>query len=691
MSRFSPPRRARALTVLLLALAGVTLGVAAPAQASHLKGASLTAKIDGSGQLTGTVSLIARNGAGNCSAPNKELGTVTYKPPGGSDQSISIPSGDQVISACTPGSVTTTGTFSVSVAGQADGIFEVKMLSSARVSGIQNSAPSAITVIGKVKKDAGLTHKTPAITSQPALGISKLAAYSQQLATTTESGNAPTFTLLQSTDNTQTSTYDTTAPATNLVDVTSSGLVSIPFATTSGLTVGHYYVYKVRITDDLGQSTERDLLLTVSNNAPPVFDASSSTGVVEIYPDTPTTLNFTATDPDAGQTLTMAVGGVPTWGSSTTGNGTATVSLNAPASAVGQSAQIAVDATDSDTTAPMTSARTVTVRVIAKPSESTPTPTPTTPAPPKATPAAPKLGAAPPSVTTSRDAELTWTGEAGGSYTCIVNNGTPKPCSSPLKLSGLTPGLNKVRIYQTNEAGAGAVLEVTWTVTNPRVDVDAKLNLEPGDSEMAVGCVVSGVTLTKCVVDIYANLNGAAARVKIGTGTYVSKKGTRNAKLKLKLNATGRKLVQRLGGVKVSLDMTAYPKGGGAALRASGASRLLPAQVKIAPQTGIFTDQSAELTAAARAWVAATAKNLSGVRSVRCTGHTARSGTGSAEANRSLGLARAKAICRALKAKGVKAKMSSVTAGQTQPRANNRTAKGRAMNRRVELMVRYAR
>lgn len=690
MSRFSPPRRARALSVTLLAFAGAVFGLAAPAQASHLKGASLTAKIDGSGQLTGTVSLIARNGAGNCSAPNKELGTVTYKPPGGSDQSISIPSGDQVISACTPGSVTTTGTFSVSVASETDGVFQVKMASSARVGGIQNTAPSTITVVANVKKQAGFVHQTPEITSQPALGVSKLAAYSQQLATKTESGNAPTFKLLQSGDSGATSTYDTTAPATNLVDVTSSGLVSIPFATTSGLTVGHYYVYKVRITDDLGQYTERDLLLTVSNNAPPVFDASSSSGVVEIYPDTPTTLNFSATDPDVGQTLTMAVGGVPTWGSSTTGSGTASVSLNAPASAVGQSAQIAVDATDSDTNAPMTSARTVTVRVIAKPTESTPTPT--TPAPPaKSKPAAPKLGSAPPSATTSRDAELTWTGEAGGSYTCIVNNGTPKPCSSPLKLSGLTPGLNKVRIYQTNEAGAGAVLEVTWTVTNPRVDVDAKLNLEPGDSEMAVGCVVSGVTLTKCVVDIYANLNGAAARVKIGTGTYVSKKGTRNAKLKLKLNATGRKLVQRLGGVKVSLDMTAWPKGGGAALRASGASRLLPAQVKIAPQTGIFTDQSAELTAAARAWVATTAKQLSGVRSVRCTGHTARSGTGSAEANRSLGLARAKAICRALKAKGVKAKMSSVTAGQTQPRANNRTAKGRAMNRRVELVVRYAR
>lgn len=691
MSRFSPPRRARALTVLLLALAGVTLGIAAPAQASHLKGASLTAKIDGSGQLTGTVSLIARNGVGDCTSPNKEIGSVTYKPPGGTDQSISIPSSDQVISACTPGSITTTGTFSVSVAGEADGVFQVKMASSARVGGIQNTAPSTITVVGTVKKSAGLTHQTPEITSQPALGISTLAAYSQQLATKTESGNAPTFTLLQSADSGATSTYDTTAPATNLVDVTSSGLVSIPFSTTSGLTVGHYYVYKVRITDDLGQYTERDLLLTVSNNAPPVFDSSSATGVVEIYPDTPTTLNFSATDPDAGQTLTMAVGGVPTWGSSTTGSGTASVSLNAPASAVGQSAQIAVDATDSDTTAPMTSARTVTVRVIAKPTETTPTPT--TPAPPaKSKPAAPKLGSAPPSVTTSRDAELTWTGEAGGNYTCIVNNGTPKPCSSPLKLSGLTPGLNKVRIYQTNEAGAGAVLEVTWTVTNPRVDVDAKLNLEPGDSEMAVGCVVSGVTLTKCVVDIYAQLPaGAAKRVKIGTGTYVSKKGTRNAKLKLKLNATGRKLVQRLGGVKVSLDMTAYPKGGGAALRASGASRLLPAQVKIAPQTGIFTDQSAELTAAARAWVATTAKQLSGVRSVRCTGHTARSGTGSPEANRSLGLARAKAICRALKAKGVKAKMSSVTAGQTQPRASNRSAKGRAMNRRVELVVRYAR
>lgn len=696
MSHAARWMRPRVFAILLLALIASVFAAASPAHASHLKGASLDAQIDASGQLTGTVSLIKAN-YGDCTSPSGELGTVTYTAPGESATTISIASQDEVISACTPGSITTTGTFSVSVAGKADGDFLVSMVSSARVGGIQNSAPSTITVRGSLKKEAGFTHRTPKITSQPALGISTQAGYAQQLAMTTESGAAPTVALLQSSDNGQ-PTYDSTAPATNLVSVTSGGLVEIPFSTTSGLTVGHYYVYKVRITDDRGQYTERDLLMTVSNNSPPVFSGDSASGVVDIRPNTPTTLNFAASDPDSGQTLTMAVGGVPSWGSSTTGTGTATVSLNAPESAVGTTVQIAVDATDSDVSAPMTAARTVTVRVVAAPAE-TPAPTPTAPAPttaPVVVPAAPKLTGAPPAVTASRDAELTWTGEAGGSFTCTVNNRPPAPCSSPLRLSGLTPGRHTVRVYQSNAAGAGAVLEFSWTVTEARLDVGAKLAVKSDD--LTVGCKVQGVTIARCVVDVFADVPAgtgkkarAAKKTKIGTGQLKTDKTTNALDIELTLNATGKRLVNRLGGVKVSLDMTAWPQGGGAKLTAKGASRLLPSSVKVTPATGIFRYRSAKLTPRARAWVKTTAKGIGPAVGVRCTGHTSRSGHGLPEANRRLGLRRAKAICAALRQAGVKVTTSARTAGETQPRSSNRTAAGRERNRRVELRVAYRR
>ncbi len=681
----------RALTIICLSLLAYALAAAAPAQASHLKGASLDAQIDASGQLTGSVQLIKAN-YGSCTSPSGELGTVYYTPPGGSQTTITIPSGSQSVTACTPGSITTTGTFSVSVAGQADGVFTIRMVSSARVSGIQNSAPSSIDVYAKVKKVAGFTHRTPRITSQPALGISKLAGYSQQLATSTESGAAPTVALLQSANSGDTATYDTTAPATNLVSVTSGGLVEIPFSTTSGLTVGHYYVYKVRITDDQGQYTERDLLLTVSNNAPPAFGGDSASGTIDIKPGVPTTLNFAATDPDSGQTLTMAVGGVPSWGSSTTGTGTATVSLNAPESAVGTSTQISVDATDSDTTAPMTSARTVTVRVVANTPAPTPEPTPTPT--PVSKPAAPTLVSSPPATTTSRDAEITWTGEAGGNYTCVVNTKPAAACSSPLKLTGLAPGRHTVRVFQSNSAGDGQILEVSWVVTEAKLSVGAKLAVESND--LSVGCKVAGVTIERCTVDVFTDVGSggrarAAKKVKIGTGTFVANTTTNEVEIKLTLNETGKRLVNRLGGVKVILDMTATPKGGGAKLTATGKSVLLPSRVKVTPATGIFTHQSAQLTSAARAWVKTTAKQLGTAQSVRCTGHTARSGKGIPEANRRLGLRRAKAICAALKQAGAKVKTTAATAGETQPRSSNRTAAGRAKNRRVELTVTYPR
>lgn len=692
MSRTAQWARPRVFTVVLLALLASVFAAAAPAQASHLKGASLDAKIDAAGQLTGSVQLIKAN-SGSCASPSAELGTVSYQAPGSSTwTTISIPSGDRVISACTPGSVTTTGTFSVSVAGAADGTFAIRQVANARVSGIQNTAPSLITVTANVKKQAGFEHRTPQITSQPALGVSRLAAYSQQLAMSTQSGTPATVALLQSTDSGNTGTYDTTAPATNLVSVTSGGLVEIPSSTTSGLTAGHYYVYKVRINDDQGQFTERDLLLTVSNNAPPVFSGESPSGTIDIKPGVPTTLNFTATDPDAGQTLTMAVGGVPTWGSSTTGDGTATVSLNAPESAVGTVTQIAVDATDSDVSAPMTSARTVTVRVVANTPAATPTPQAAR------VPAAPTLVSGPPSTTASRSAEIRWTGEAGGSYTCIVNNKPAEACSSPLKLSGLAPGRHTVKVFQTNASGSGQILEVSWVVTNATLDVGAKLAMKSGD--LTVGCKVAGVTIARCVVDVYAEVGGssarAAKRVKIGTGRYVANKRTNQVQIKLTLTKRGKRLVNRLGGVRVKLDMTAWPRGGGAKLKANGISQLLPARVKVTPATGIFADRSAQLTSSARAWVKTTAKQLGSAQSVRCVGHTSRSRGGSPEAirrsaNHRLGLARAKAICAELKRAGVKVKTTTATAGETKPRSSNRTAGGRAKNRRVELTVTYRR
>jgi outer membrane protein OmpA-like peptidoglycan-associated protein len=70
---------------------------------------------------------------------------------------------------------------------------------------------------------------------------------------------------------------------------------------------------------------------------------------------------------------------------------------------------------------------------------------------------------------------------------------------------------------------------------------------------------------------------------------------------------------------------------------------------------------------------------------VTCAGHTDSTGGG----HRVLGLGRAQAVCRTLRGAGVKAHFRMVSYGARRPRATNRTTAGRALNRRVELTLRY--
>ncbi len=77
---------------------------------------------------------------------------------------------------------------------------------------------------------------------------------------------------------------------------------------------------------------------------------------------------------------------------------------------------------------------------------------------------------------------------------------------------------------------------------------------------------------------------------------------------------------------------------------------------------------------------------LQHARSVTCTGHLDRTGA-SPTADRALALARATQVCDALGGLGVQATRRVASAGHAAPRATNRTAAGRARNRRVEITI----
>ncbi len=114
---------------------------------------------------------------------------------------------------------------------------------------------------------------------------------------------------------------------------------------------------------------------------------------------------------------------------------------------------------------------------------------------------------------------------------------------------------------------------------------------------------------------------------------------------------------------------------------------MLPPRVLSVPTDGLFAVGASALNRAGRTYVGRIAPQLAGVKRVVCVGHT--DAVGSAAANRALGLARARAVCAALARAGFSGGLRTATAGERSPRADNRTARGRALNRRVQLRIEY--
>ncbi len=80
-------------------------------------------------------------------------------------------------------------------------------------------------------------------------------------------------------------------------------------------------------------------------------------------------------------------------------------------------------------------------------------------------PAAPTVLSGPPALTTSRDASVSFSGEAGGSFQCSLDGAPFFFCSSPRNLVGLEDGNHDLRIRQTDSAGnTGPISTRSWSV-----------------------------------------------------------------------------------------------------------------------------------------------------------------------------------------------------------------------------------
>lgn len=115
--------------------------------------------------------------------------------------------------------------------------------------------------------------------------------------------------------------------------------------------------------------------------------------------------------------------------------------------------------------------------------------------------------------------------------------------------------------------------------------------------------------------------------------------------------------------------------------------RVRPASTRSVPSKGMFPTGSARMTTAGRRYLRSVARDLGAAKAVTCVGHT--DARGSRARNRRLGQQRAAAVCRTLRRLGVTATVRATSKGESQPRATNATARGRALNRRVVLRIRY--
>jgi hypothetical protein len=306
-------------------------------------------------------------------------------------------------------------------------------------------------------------------------------------------------------------------------------------------------------------------------------------------------------------------------------------------------------------------------------------------------PAPPAILGGPAAATTAHATVFNFSAPTGTTLECSVDGGTYAPCPAQLSMNSLSMGAHSLAVRAVDEAGNVSTPTVyNWDVlprtgarglpTTSTLLVAANVTVA-GRRDLLVGCNLNAGSVRRCVVTLYHDGR------RIGTGVASERgNGHTHAVVKVWLNARGRGLIALAdGGLPVTVRGAAFPVAFGA-LRARTHTILYPPMRLIVNDVRFRLD-SFRLTPDGRAGVAAIAAQLTGAQSIVCEGNTDRSDSYAGSYN--LGLSRAAAVCGLLHRLGVKAQSRLVSFAYDRPIATNATPAGRALNRRVVVLVNY--
>ncbi|QIX25355.1 OmpA family protein [Nocardioides sp. JQ2195] len=189
-------------------------------------------------------------------------------------------------------------------------------------------------------------------------------------------------------------------------------------------------------------------------------------------------------------------------------------------------------------------------------------------------------------------------------------------------------------------------------------------------------CAVRHAKIRSCKVTLFAKVGGDLT--KVGAG---SAKGKR---VKVRLNAVGRAVAATPGGKVMKGQMT---------VRTTRSRKLwdrdrtqVVSRRFTLVRTPMFAISADRVRVIDASYLRAVGNKVRRVRTVTCTGFT--DSQGSEAYNRTLGLRRAKAVCKALRLPS-RVRVVTRTLGERRPVADNGTPAGRARNRRVTVTLHY--